>query len=228
MALTPNAGTAQRLAKQYASDILTIDCGAWTYGGPRLHVSNADHPRVLRIGRYCSIASGVEIFIGRQGRHALDTMSSYPIGSMVSAAIRAQDICRERFPDEIGHLAEAGASQQLDVEIGHDVWLGSQTLVLAGVKIGTGAVVAARAVVTRDVPPYAIVGGVPAKLLRFRHAPDIIARLMATEWWTLEPDDIWQICGSLWRSNKMETVLALLEDYRASQGQTAPEHRALA
>ncbi|MDP3257864.1 MAG: antibiotic acetyltransferase, partial [Bosea sp. (in: a-proteobacteria)] len=72
-----------------------------------------------------------------------------------------------------------------DVTIGHDVWLGSKSMILSGVTIATGAVVAARAVVTRDVPPYAIVGGNPARILRMRFDEAQVADLMASRWWDL-------------------------------------------
>lgn len=67
--------------------------------------------------------------------------------------------------------------------IGNDVWIGYEALIMAGVHIGDGAVIGARAVVTKDVPPYAIVGGVPAREIRKRFAPDVIARLLELKWW---------------------------------------------
>ena len=70
-----------------------------------------------------------------------------------------------------------------DIVIGNDVWIGYEALIMAGVHIGDGAVIGARAVVTKDVPPYAIVGGVPAREIRKRFAPDVIARLLELKWW---------------------------------------------
>ena len=74
--------------------------------------------------------------------------------------------------------------------IGNDVWIGYEAVVMAGVHIGDGAVVAARAVVTRDVPPYAIVGGVPARIIRMRFDERTIARLLETAWWDWPADRI--------------------------------------
>jgi SAM-dependent methyltransferase len=104
---------------------------------------------------------------------------------------------------------------ELDLVIGHDVWIGERTIILAGVSIGTGAVIAAGSVVTRDVKPYEIVGGVPAKHIRFRHEPDVIQALLESEWWALEPDEIWRRCGSLFYSKNVLGVLPLIA--RSSQ-----------
>lgn len=76
--------------------------------------------------------------------------------------------------------------------IGHDVWIGSGALILDGKVIGNGAIVGARAVVTRDVPPYAIVVGAPAKVIRYRFEPDVIEALQAAAWWDRDPDWIIQ------------------------------------
>jgi hypothetical protein len=83
---------------QSKRDYLTIDCGAWSYGRPRIRCASSDIPRRLTIGRYCSIAEGVEIFVGRQGRHSLDTLSTYPIAMAVSDVLRAVDEPRRANP----------------------------------------------------------------------------------------------------------------------------------
>ncbi len=79
------------------------------------------------------------------------------------------------------------------VSIGHDVWIGDEVMIKRGVKIGHGAVIAARSVVTRDVPPYAIVGGVPARLIRYRFSETLIERLLKARWWDYGPEVIAQI-----------------------------------
>ena len=76
------------------------------------------------------------------------------------------------------------------ITIGHDVFIGANVTILAGVSIGNGAVIGAGAVVTKDIPPYATVGGCPANIIRFRFDPEIIDRLMAIEWWTWENDKL--------------------------------------
>ncbi|MFD0936397.1 CatB-related O-acetyltransferase, partial [Methylobacterium trifolii] len=123
--------------------------GAYSYGCPKVRFPESG--RRLTIGRYCSIADKVEILLG--GDHRLDWVSTYPFAAMAGLWPDAQ------APEDY-HVSRG------DVAIGHDVWLGSGCMILAGVTIGHGAVVAARAVVTRDVPPYAIVAGNPAQVVR--------------------------------------------------------------
>ena len=93
--------------------------------------------------------------------------------------------------------------------IGHDVWLGSGAMILSGVTIGHGAVVAARAVVTRSVPPYAIVGGNPAALIRYRFDEKSIAALMASAWWDLPKDKIAELIPLLQSARVEEFVEAV-------------------
>ena len=79
------------------------------------------------------------------------------------------------------------------ITIGNGVWIGMRCLILDGVTIGDGAIVAAGAVVTKDVPPYAIVGGVPAKVLKYRFAPEVIERLLEIKWWNLPDEEITRV-----------------------------------
>lgn len=102
-----------------------------------------------------------------------------PIGG-VRAYLR--DINAERF------ILEPFERADPFVHIGHDVWIGDQAMIKRGVKVGHGTIIGARAVVTKDVPPYAIVGGVPAKVIRYRFTEEIIERLLASQWWRYGPD----------------------------------------
>ncbi len=150
-----------------------VAIGAYTYGRPKIRFPESGAKLV--IGRYGSIADGVEILLG--GNHRLDWVTSYPFPAMprlwpAAAGIPGSDATRG------------------DVVIGHDVWLGSQCMILSGVTIGHGAAVAARAVVTRDVPPYAIVAGNPARVVRLRFDEATIAALLVTRWWDLPKPQI--------------------------------------
>lgn len=128
-----------------------------------------NHDR-LKIGKFCSIASGVR-FLFNTANHAMGSLSTYPFPLFYEAwGLDAQDIAKAW--DNKG-----------DIEIGHDVWIGYQAVILAGVKIGNGAIIGTRAVVTKDVPPYTIAGGVPAKKIRRRFDEKTIRQLEALAWW---------------------------------------------
>lgn len=139
--------------------------GAHTYG--TVDVLWWGEEASLTIGRFSSIADGVTILLG--GNHRVDWVTTYPFSEF------------EDWPSAhgiTGHPATKG-----DVRIGNDVWIGNGATILSGVTIGDGAVIGARALVTKDVPPYAIVGGNPARLLRMRFAPETVASLLACAWW---------------------------------------------
>lgn len=131
-------------------------------------------PERLRIGPFAQIAQGVR-FITSSANHPLRGLSTYPF--------RIHDLSTvSPYRDEV---AERG-----DTVIGPDVWLGFEARVMPGVTIGAGAIVAACAVVTRDVPPYALVAGNPARIVRRRFDEAVVARLMRLAWWDWPADRI--------------------------------------
>ena len=123
-----------------------------------------------RIGSYCSLAN--DVFIGL-GAHPVEHFSTSPLFYRVANTFRFKLI------DE-----DYEFSEYKPVEIGNDVWVGARAIILDGIKIGNGAIIAANAVVTRDVPPYAIVGGTPAKIMRYRFSAEKIERLLELSWWS--------------------------------------------
>jgi acetyltransferase-like isoleucine patch superfamily enzyme len=141
--------------------IENVSIGKKTYGALNIIDSTSDiDKKSLKIGNYCSIASGVWFLLGAE--HQINTISTYPF--------KVMSFNEEGYEQE-GH-------SKGDIIIGDDVWIGMNAIICSGVKIGQGAVVAAGAIVTKDVPPYAIVGGNPAKLIRFRFNKNICDSLL--------------------------------------------------
>lgn len=128
-----------------------------------------NHDRLV-IGKFCSVACGAK-FLFTSANHTMRSLSTYPF-----------PIFFEQWDSDIRHVADAWDNKG-DIIVGNDVWIGYEAVILAGVTIGDGAIIGARAVVTRDVPPYAIVGGVPAKPIRRRFDDDTAQRLQALAWW---------------------------------------------
>ena len=124
----------------------------------------------LKIGRFCSIACGAK-FLFTSANHAMRSLSTYPF-----------PIFFEEWGLDVKEITNAWDNKG-GIVIGNDVWIGFEAVILSGVTIGDGAVIGTRAVVTKDVPPYTIAGGVPAKLIRKRFSDDVISELLKIQWW---------------------------------------------
>jgi len=127
----------------------------------------------VTIGKYCSFANDIMIGIGQHPTFLLSTNSAFYKPGIT-----------DKFAQKIEY------DEEPRTHIGNDVWIGNGALVMDGVHVGDGAIVAARAVVTKDVPPYAIVGGVPAKVLKYRFSPEVIELLEEIKWWELPDEEI--------------------------------------
>lgn len=147
-------------------------------------------PEKLVIGRFCQIAHGVR-FITASANHAMDGLTTFPFPVFDPAPIDGY---------------KAGFSGLPDTVIGHDVWIGHGALILPGVQIGSGAIIGAGALVTRNVAPYSIVAGNPARLIRLRFPPESAARLLGLAWWDWPVDRIRAAVPALLQSD-----LAVLE-----------------
>lgn len=144
--------------------------GRGSYGVPKIHEFPHDPARLL-VGNYCSV--GGTYLLG--GQHAVDHVTTYPLRINLRLEGAGED----------GNPARRG-----DIVVGSDVWTGYGSWIMSGLTIGDGAVVATGAVVTRDVPPYAIVGGTPAKVIRYRFTEQQRAALLAIRWWDWPEDEI--------------------------------------
>lgn len=149
------------------------------------HYPACNHDR-LRIGKFCSIACGAK-FLFNAANHALGSLSTYPFPIFFE---------EWGLPTDTDAIARAWDSHG-DIVVGNDVWIGYEAVILAGVTIGDGAVIGTRAVVTKDVPPYTIVGGVPARPIRTRFDADTIARLQALHWWDRDEETIRRCIGAI-------------------------------
>lgn len=173
----------------YTKDTLAkypFEIGEYSYGTPEIYWW--EESVTLKIGRYCSIAEGVKIFLG--GNHRTDWITTYPFSAKEMAYIwpTAQGLT--------GHPASKG-----DIIIGNDVWLGAYSTIMSGITIGDGAVVGAQAVVTKDIPPYTIFAGNPARNIRSRFPKPIIDLLLEIQWWNWPPEKIQRYLPNLCSSN---------------------------
>lgn len=155
--------------------------GKHTYGHEGINIQHWGENSRLRIGAFCSIAASVTVFLG--GNHRTDWVTTYPFGHTHTHVFRH---------DGAGHPATRG-----DVTIGNDVWIGQHATIMSGVTIGDGAVVAANAHVVTDVDPYSVVGGNPARHIRYRFTPDIAAALLRLRWWDWPDERIQSALGTL-------------------------------
>jgi len=151
----------------------TID--DFVYVGSNTRINNAN------IGKFCSIGPDVRIGLGKHPTHLISTFPAF---------FSAQKQCQIAFADK-NYFEET-----LPIIIGNDVWIGANALIMDGIKIGNGAIIAAGAVVTKNVEPFTIVGGVPAKLIKKRFTPEEITKLQDFKWWDNDP---------LWLKNNFES-----------------------
>ncbi len=165
-----------------------VDIGMYSYGSCFLAEFNTGG--TVKIGRYCSIARDVHYY-----------GSNHPMNHAVMSAYF--------YNSDFGGLNVRDVERKT-LEIGHDVWIGHGAVILSGCeKIGNGSVIAAGAVVTKDVPPYAIVGGIPAKVLKYRFDQEIIDLLEESKWWTHTPQELYSFYDkidqpALWAKAIME------------------------
>jgi len=168
-AVVDNLSSVDRKAKVHRSaKLFHSSMGKYSYIGKRSALVYAD------VGSFCSIAA--DVCVG-MGFHDLSKLSTSPL-----------------FTESTNGTGHSWTDKTLfsfeKVSVGNDVWIGERAMIMGGVTIGDGAVVGAGAVVTKDVPPYAIVGGVPAKIIRYRFPPELIDELERLHWWLMGEEDL--------------------------------------
>ncbi len=147
--------------------------GEFTYGTP--DIMNFDQKTKFTVGKYCSFGANVSILLG--GEHRTDLATTFPFTEVP-----------EPFPETASITGMTGSKG--DITIGNDVWLGFGATILSGCTIGNGAVIGAGALICRDVQPYSIMGGNPAKVIRMRFNDETIARLQKLAWWNWEAEKV--------------------------------------
>ncbi len=171
-----------------------VQVGSFTYGSPIIRNLPNAYSQVS-IGKYCSI--GREVIFLTGGNHHLDWISTFPLKDKVAmtSAINSD-----------GHSFSKGP-----IRVGNDVWIGDSAVILSGVTIGDGAVIGAYSVVARDVAPYSIVVGNPARVVRSRFSPDDVDFLLRSKWW--DKDISWVIAhADLLQSADISALRRILED----------------
>ncbi len=139
-----------------------VALGDFTYVSKNSEIMNA------KIGKFCSISSGCRIGLGT---HPVNFVSTHPIFYSV------------RGQAQLSFSDKSMQDEYKEIIIGHDVWIGTNVIIIDGVKIGNGAIIAAGSTVTKDIPAYAIVGGVPAKIIRYRFSKSDCENLESFKWW---------------------------------------------
>jgi acetyltransferase-like isoleucine patch superfamily enzyme len=147
--------------------------GKYTYGYDSLIVKDFGTGERLKIGNFCSLSSGITILLG--GNHPIQNVSTYPFGVLNTNIFSGFINIEKRIKDTV---------------IGNDVWIGHGVTILTGITIGDGSVISANSNVVKDVEPYSIVGGNPAKFIKKRFTEDQINKLLEIKWWDLEDSKI--------------------------------------
>lgn len=150
--------------------------GRYTY----INVNTVVYPNT-KIGRYCSIARNCEIGVAA---HPTNWLSTHPFQFDRTIFSQNEEYLSIKKQRHLGHK---------DTVIGNDVWIGAKAVISSGVKVGDGSIIAAGAIVTKDVKPYEIVGGVPAKKIKNRFSPNTIKRLNSLQWWDLSLADLKEV-----------------------------------
>lgn len=171
--------------------------GNYTYGNPTILFD--DGKATLKIGKFCSISGKVTIFLG--GEHRKNWITTYPLNVFIAKEVR---------PKQGRQNTTKG-----NVTIGNDVWIGENATLLSGVTVGDGAIIGAHSLVTKDVAPYAIVGGNPAKIIKNRFDRETVEQLLKIKWWNWNIEKI-RSNGLLLLSDNLKDLIELSNNEKNS------------
>lgn len=183
---------------EYRLGASRVTIGRFTYGVEKKRILQWNEGASLVVGSFCSIAGGGAIYLG--GEHRSDWMTTFPFGHIFE-----EHLVRSKVK---GHPMTRG-----DVKIGHDVWMGENVTIMSGCSIGSGAVIGANAHVVKSVEPYSVVGGNPARHLRYRFSSELIDLLLKLRWWDLELPDIKEISSTLCQSPSTDVLNRLIHRF---------------
>jgi chloramphenicol O-acetyltransferase type B len=164
------------------------------------YVSSGTQLDLTQIGKFCSLGPQI---LGGCGGHPIDLVSTNPVFFSTFTQSGVTFAKKDCFQD------------RENIIIGHDVWIGARAFIKDGVKIGNGAVVAAGAVVVKDVPDYAIVGGTPAKIIRYRFPPEVIQELLMIRWWDWSVEKLHD-ASSYFNNNNIQSFIEWAKSTEAS------------
>lgn len=165
-----------RKIKDYQKQVDSlINIGVGTYGTDHIVLHSWNLSTKLHIGKYCSIADEIHVYLG--GNHNMNSVTTFPFSI-------------DSTPDNLFGTKGSQPLSKGDIHIGNDVWIGSNVSIMSGIEIGSGSVIAAFSHVVKDVLPYEVVGGNPARHIKFRFSKDIINQLLEIAWWDWPQDKI--------------------------------------
>lgn len=167
--------------------------GRHSYGLDNITIKSWGEGAHLFVGGFCSIAGDQKVFVG--GNHRTDWATTFPFGHLLQETFPAGAVNGSAHPVSKGHVV-----------IEHDVWIGNGCTIMSGLTIGSGSVIAAKSVVVKDVPPYTIVGGNPARTLKKRFSDSIIEQLLEIQWWNYDDATINKIVTRLQQPLKQSII----------------------
>lgn len=171
---------------KYLKDADWVKIGSKTYDNGAFVWRWFNHSSLI-IGKYCSIANDVN-FICDSGYHKESQVTSFPLFHEILD--RKDEVVIRNAHYKVNDIKEKLKPEKTDILIGNDVWIGMNATILPGVKIGNGVTIVAGAVVSKDIPDYAIAGGVPARIIKFKHSQETINALNKISWWNWPEEKI--------------------------------------